>query len=338
MTEEYCQGAREAIIEWEHTEPDRVQGGGNIYVPNNGGDLTYEWVENLQFRRYFIVGVYSIGNVPNCGLEGGYIAGYYKHNSLGLELARKGNGWAIPWDSETLEYDCYANARGKNGVDELIQGATASEEGYLIPPGDETIFNPPGIFTGRQLYYVASCTNDTPRGSEEALSIGSGSVFRSNNRARYYLSIKENEQEIHQYGSPDTGFVGSGQFAWDEPTRAINFYPGYTETRTANITKSSPNSIIKLTTEPYTSVWDTIINGGWYVGVPRTRYNFKEFLDGEETGRAIFAGVVSGGVPVPSELNVTCVALCPEGTCTVDCGTHYCCYGSDGVAVESVPK
>ena len=29
---------------------------------------------------------------------------------------------------------------------------------------------------------------------------------------------------------------------------------------------------------------------------------------------------------------------CPEGTCKVDCHTHYCCYGSDGKAVYSFQK
>ena len=29
---------------------------------------------------------------------------------------------------------------------------------------------------------------------------------------------------------------------------------------------------------------------------------------------------------------------CPEGTCKVDCGSVYCCYGSDGIAVSSFEK
>ena len=29
---------------------------------------------------------------------------------------------------------------------------------------------------------------------------------------------------------------------------------------------------------------------------------------------------------------------CPENTCEVDCGTHVCCYGSDGIAVFSYDK
>ena len=29
---------------------------------------------------------------------------------------------------------------------------------------------------------------------------------------------------------------------------------------------------------------------------------------------------------------------CPEGTCQVDCGSVYCCYGSDGYAVDSFSK
>lgn len=29
---------------------------------------------------------------------------------------------------------------------------------------------------------------------------------------------------------------------------------------------------------------------------------------------------------------------CPSGTCKVDCGSVCCCYGSDGIAVSSIPK
>lgn len=32
------------------------------------------------------------------------------------------------------------------------------------------------------------------------------------------------------------------------------------------------------------------------------------------------------------------VKECPEGTCKVDCGTVFCCYGSDGIAVSSFEK
>ncbi|NJO98638.1 MAG: hypothetical protein HC764_23740 [Pleurocapsa sp. CRU_1_2] len=30
--------------------------------------------------------------------------------------------------------------------------------------------------------------------------------------------------------------------------------------------------------------------------------------------------------------------ICPSGTCQVDCGTVYCCYGADGIAVSSFSK
>lgn len=32
------------------------------------------------------------------------------------------------------------------------------------------------------------------------------------------------------------------------------------------------------------------------------------------------------------------VEECPENTCKVDCDTHYCCYGSDGVSIFSYEK
>lgn len=33
-----------------------------------------------------------------------------------------------------------------------------------------------------------------------------------------------------------------------------------------------------------------------------------------------------------------CLGGCPPGTCQVDCGSVYCCYGSDGIAVSSFSK
>ena len=35
---------------------------------------------------------------------------------------------------------------------------------------------------------------------------------------------------------------------------------------------------------------------------------------------------------------VTLIGVCPPNTCEIDCGTHVCCYGSDGIAVFSFEK
>ena len=40
----------------------------------------------------------------------------------------------------------------------------------------------------------------------------------------------------------------------------------------------------------------------------------------------------------PSLICIGDTDQCPENTCEVDCGTHICCYGSDGVAVHSFVK
>ncbi|MGK7894800.1 MAG: hypothetical protein AB4372_14585 [Xenococcus sp. (in: cyanobacteria)] len=40
----------------------------------------------------------------------------------------------------------------------------------------------------------------------------------------------------------------------------------------------------------------------------------------------------------PTLLCFSEVGECPENTCQVDCGEHYCCYGSDGIAVHSFLK
>lgn len=46
----------------------------------------------------------------------------------------------------------------------------------------------------------------------------------------------------------------------------------------------------------------------------------------------------SAGCP-PPEYSVICDCQveCPDGTCGVRCGSNICCYGSDGVAVKSIP-
>lgn len=53
--------------------------------------------------------------------------------------------------------------------------------------------------------------------------------------------------------------------------------------------------------------------------------------------------VTKNGQVVHNETRDVCPEVitanqCPEGTCTVDCVTHYCCYGSDGTSVHSFEK
>lgn len=44
------------------------------------------------------------------------------------------------------------------------------------------------------------------------------------------------------------------------------------------------------------------------------------------------------GCPSPEyQVICDCNEECPEGTCAIECGDRICCYGSDGIAVKSIP-
>lgn len=60
----------------------------------------------------------------------------------------------------------------------------------------------------------------------------------------------------------------------------------------------------------------------------------------DSVGNLLFSKLFTNDTP---NVSVECITeppddSCPENTCQVDCGTHYCCYGSDGIAVHSYLK
>ncbi len=334
----YCAGAREVIIEYTHTEPDKVGAAGTVYCANNGGNLTYEWVENLQFRRYFDVGYYGNGDDRGCGEEYGYICSGYKLDSLGLEFEEVNNGWAIPVSPDSPGVYAFAVGYQKDVVDLLLETRDLTDPRFAARGLDFTPRLPPSPTVGGALYRMSSCSRNYPSSRRPALGINSRDTFRWGNPSKWYLSIKENGQEIHQYGSPDAGFDGTGNPGFNPPNRTITYQPSTTFNRRYTIRKTSLASEIRASTEPFNGIRYSSSDPRFYLGAPRLRLNFEEYLNDEETGIGILADVLSGGVPIPADIRVTCVGACPPDTCAVDCGTHYCCYGSDGIARDSFPK
>lgn len=66
-----------------------------------------------------------------------------------------------------------------------------------------------------------------------------------------------------------------------------------------------------------------------------TEYSYEviaKYSDNSEEVIHFFYGIN------PTLLCFTEVGECPENTCKVDCGGHYCCYNGDGIAVHSFVK
>lgn len=62
--------------------------------------------------------------------------------------------------------------------------------------------------------------------------------------------------------------------------------------------------------------------------------------EGEEIGRSIIFEFERAEGQSPPSHRITCIETseCPENTCKVDCNTHYCCYNSEGISIESFAK
>ncbi len=88
----------------------------------------------------------------------------------------------------------------------------------------------------------------------------------------------------------------------------------------------SEGELTLVETLPFTTL---LAPGYWHlVQTERTFYKFEVFNNKE----VIFTRTDK------EQPEVTFVALCPTNTCGVNCGTHICCYGSDGIAVFSCLK
>lgn len=78
------------------------------------------------------------------------------------------------------------------------------------------------------------------------------------------------------------------------------------------------------------------------------RHEKRQFIDWVRVGGDVTFVVKNQGEIVFSrtdneipQVQTDCIGQddqCPENTCEVDCHTHICCYGSDGIAVHSFDK
>ena len=93
-----------------------------------------------------------------------------------------------------------------------------------------------------------------------------------------------------------------------------------------------------MTLEPWSATRYSPSDRRIYLGGQRYRMVFEEIDKQGEIVRDFPTDILSGGVPAPEDLQITCSGYCPPNTCPVDCGTHICCYGSDGITTYSYLK
>ena len=341
MSKLKCVGAKKFTVSYTHREPDQsgISGVGQDYSPLNGGTLSYEWIENLQYRRYFDVGYYAEGDSRGCGITYAFICGYYSYYSLGQEYVFENNRWYM-LDGQTKRY---LRTGLKEDVDFLAAIEEPNTEEYFYYVRDNIISSSYGdLGSSLTLYKVANCTRDYPSNTAATLSYTKIKTCRAvYPPSKWYLSIKEDGQEIHQYGSPEAGFDGSGQPPWNEPSgvnRQVIYQPSTTSFKSYSYNKLPKNSAITVSTEPYSAIRYSPSDPRFYIGAPRQKIVVQEI---DATGNVLIersTDVLSGGVSLPEDMEITCEGYCPENTCEVDCGIHFCCYDSNGITIESFAK
>ncbi len=303
--------------------------------------------ESLPFRRYFDIGHFTQGDSRACGVTYAFICGYYSYFVLGQEYVFENNKWYMV-DNAVRRY---LRSTSKNDVDFLAAIEDQNTEEYYNYV-DRNIFSSSSGNLGSSLtlHKVPNCTRDYPSNSSATLNYTKLATCRGINPAKWYLSIEENGTEIHQYGSPESGFDGSGTPPWGEPSatnKRVIYQPSTSVQKSFSFTKTQLESGIKLFLQPWNATRYSSSDQRFYIGGQRYRMVFQEI---DEQGEIIWTfptDILSGGVGIPEDLNITCVGICPPDTCPVDCGDlseaealrdRICCYGSNGIATYSYLK
>ena len=345
----FCSGARRYTVRYTHTEPDKLSfsGSGQVYCPINGGTLTGEWIENIDYRRYFDIGYFTVGAEGiACGDTWAYVTTYFTESSLGIDYAIEDDYWYKPF-AENSEEKVYPSVINKDFVDLIFE-----KNNYLDPE----ITNQYGGFilsgesnrrlgSGRLIKFDECTPRDRPFhlgggtyypiSSFPALDIGAPTTFRANRNSLWYASIKENGNEIFVFGEKPGFTRGTGYPDFlPPPNRQIQLTSSNSFTVELTFEKWQRESSIHIELEPYNPWRYSSSDRRVYIGGDRFRLYFVERdYNGNYINGIPSPHLLSGGVTMPEDFEFICIG-CPTNTCAVDCGDKICCYGSDGIATN----
>ena len=161
-----------------------------------------------------------------------------------------------------------------------------------------------------------------------------GCIKDENGNCRIYQSVTGRKAIVHNVQTDSPELLLPPPFWWDESEHGT-----WAEKQSGCYIfwRESDNSIYKK----YASTSPSSSSGA----IPGT-ISYK-ILRGDGKGdncKTCIFKVFKQGEIVHEETRKECPQVellddkCPENTCKVDCGTHYCCYGSDGIAVSSFEK
>lgn len=296
--------------------------GGTVYARNRGG-ISYQVFEIPELRRY-----QSVGSYTHCTGTGYFMLGHIGE-ILGSAVQTTDifdrEIWAFPSAFYPWEYGLIGGIP-KHIIDGWLANGTGWQDYAGYP----------------KVYYTSECPENPSGYSNFALSVSLLGTFQE--FISYWdFQVFDGGDLIYSRSDPTRtepyGFdfyadyvVGSGQNRWGSPEEVnpetgyknltVTITPPRVENRTFTYNKFIKSNGIRIV--------NTINNGQTLFKIEEVNPTTNEYY----SGRIIYRNAVAS----VDSYSLNCEGGCPPGTCEVDCGDKYCCYGSDGIAVASYLK
>ncbi|MGF1542873.1 MAG: hypothetical protein ACFCU5_20925 [Pleurocapsa sp.] len=278
----------------------------------NGEPISVEFEEDRSFETVRAAGTYISAGFDSCGETRYFLAVCPNRDfSVTLQYHVTGRYWYTAQPSTNI-YRAYETTPA---IYNIVTGGNA--------PDPNPTYVDKGLSTGNVLNKVDHCSSNFD--SNSVLSINHEGNFSDRRDARLKINLYRDGQLVLS-----NRYYRARDFA--PPyiiTPTINYYnPSSSPTLgVLNISKLANTQAIEVLPTPdkphSLDVWKVTLN-----------------TDGTENYRSLYTQIVAPSGNSAPAYTVSCglTDTCPENTCQVDCGTHYCCYGSDGIATHSFLK
>lgn len=294
---------------WNGTEYELVQ---NI-KPKNGGRLTWNFEEARYKRKFAYYGSSLCKAKQMCDVTYRWWSprnNFFYQDDTGV-LSQSGRDWII----STIKENEDGSTEESNGTIKLItedeyQALASQDRDYQIDQSDYNLRIPK----------VPDCDSNNSGDEVDDITID-GTI-------RY--GVAEWEVTIYEDGK----FYG--EILKFSPDNEDRFDPP------ARILEGVDPDDSKQTTKDFFKIADT--QGVEVIVDPSAAHRKLLYLvdleDGQEVARSLLYSFESEIGQLAPEHQIICGSKdeCPEDTCQVDCGNHYCCYNANGISVFSYSK
>lgn len=294
------------------------------FYPQNNGVLTYEVSEvDLSNAIYRLWGTYTQGVQSDCGKKAYWFLSGISQSLLDIEIVVRGTRkqYAAYYDPNNLDN---RNPRWVN----LAHSNPSSINpitGQPFEEGEEP--EESGVYYSNTIIHqVNECVGNSIYGGHGATNLSGGTPVRyEHNNGSFTVSVYEDGELLGtaltngKYPEPDTlpddAIVGD-TVSNTNPVWVTKTFEKEANTEAIEVLRRTPTS-------RYFDVWKITLDDNGNEINRRTIYSFGN----------------SDTEPLV-EWSLDCIEIdeCPPDTCTVDCNSHYCCYGSDGISIHSFEK